>query len=285
MNNIITNIGTLFAIAVAVKTLFFNGNKEGENSIYINGTGNNVKIATVNKEFNTTNNFNKYTIPQKVGNDKNKCTVSENDVLLKFGGVFICVIITIVFILVLNIYIVSVLSVLITVSMLINIKRIKKYQLSSEETKLVVIEYVILSVMVYSMLYISTPIGNLLEQIKPINLKGLSFFLEWLTESGILISHSFQRDMILSIGIVVIMRLAATIILVYTVFCQFLEKTFCGKIKKFRNNKKKFYILQMAYYAYVFFFLHSSLVYYPIKEILTPQIKNIVEPIKIWISK
>ncbi|MCB6203839.1 hypothetical protein [Extibacter muris] len=283
IKDIITIIGTLFSIAVAIKTLFFSKIKEGQNTININGNRNNAKIIKVDKKTNITNN--KYVIPQNTSNNRRSNPVSTEEELLKWFGIIISVIIAIVLTIVFNNYIVSILSVLLFFAMLLNIRRTKKYQLSSQETAFIIIEHVVLSIIIFSMLYIPQPIKVILDQIKPINSGGLSLLVEWLSESGKLIWHSLQGNELSNVGIIILLRFTATMILSYTVINHFLNKSFIGLIMKFRENRKKFYVSHILFYVFTLLLLHSSFIYFPLKEILSPLFKRSGDGISDWLSR
>lgn len=283
IKDIITIIGTLFSIAVAIKTLFFSKIKEGQNTININGNRNNAKIIKVDKKTNITNN--KYVIPQNTSNNRRSNPVSTEEELLKWIGIIISVIIPIVLTIVFNNYIVSILSVLLFFAMLLNIRRTKKYQLSSQEKAFIIIEHVVLSIIIFSMLYIPQPIKVILDQIKPINSGGLSLLVEWLSESGKLIWHSLQGNELSNVGIIILLRFTATMILSYTVINHFLNKSFIGLIMKFRENRKKFYVSHILFYVFTLLLLHSSFIYFPLKEILSPLFKRSGDGISDWLSR
>ncbi|WP_152657945.1 hypothetical protein [Oceanobacillus sp. CFH 90083] len=279
IKDIITIIGVLFSIAVAIKTLFFSSSKP---TINIEGNNNTAKIKNEKNTTNISKTTKTVIIPPK--NSNNNSNSSENEVVLMLLRI-LCFIIGIVFILTFNTYIVAILSVLIVISLLLNVARTKKYRLTSQEIFFVIIEHVFLSIIVLFALYMPEQLKNLLGQFKPFNVNGFSFFIDWLTDSVKIILSSLNKDEMFNVGIVLLLRIVGTVFLTSLILNKFPKKTFIRKIQNFRENSKSSYFSLALSCFFILLLLQSSFLYYPLKDLLSPIMESIRDSISIWFNK
>lgn len=279
VKDIITVIGTLFSIAVSIKTLFSNSSKP---AINIQGNDNSARITNKKTTTNYSKTTNKIIIPPK--NSISDSNSIENDITTVFFNSAICII-AIVLILTFNTYIVMTLSIVIAVSLLYNILRIKRYKLTSREVSFIVVEHIILSIIVLSALHVPEQLDNLINQFEPFNFDGFSLFTGWLIDSGKIIWSSLNMDGIFNVGIVLLLRIFATIALTIIVLKSFLKKPFTKKIQRLRDNSRSNYGSLGFNYFLLLLFLHSAFFYYPLQELLSPIAKKVTDNITAWFNR
>lgn len=282
LKDIITIFGTLFTIAVAIKTLFFSSSKA---TIHIDGNNNTTKVTKVENITKNSEITNQYIIPQKTTSDSSNSPQSTEESVAYMVMMFLCVIIAIVLILTFNTYIMAILSVLLGISLLLNIKRIKIYDLSLSEIFLIIIEHIILSLIVFSALYMPEQIKSILDQFKPLNLNSFSLSMDWLIDSGKIIWKSITNEELVNVGIVLLLRIMATILITVNILDKFSKKSFVRKIQKCREREKSNYFSLILLYVFLVFILHSSFVYYPLKELMSPVFKKVGDDVRNWFSK
>ncbi|NKC67351.1 hypothetical protein [Vagococcus fluvialis] len=253
IKDIVTIIGTIFSVAVSIKTLFFSSKKD---SIKIDGNDNTAVINNIKQQSYVSSSTHIST------NVSNKSNSTQDDTFLMLFQALV-VIGALVVMLSFNTYVVSLLSIFTLVSLIVSINRARKVELSRQGITYIVVKHLMISILLASSMFIPVQIQEVTKQMKPFSFESFSMFSDWFTNSFGIVWGTLAGEAFFEKGILLIFRFFALAIIGISLLFNFRKKHFFNKIIKVIENLRKAYIGLIFFCLFLAISLHFQYVYFP----------------------